>query len=135
MLLPSLNLKILRLVGEGLSVIFFFLMALKRGSFSIRISAAMGGALLGSLYSHCGDQIWILPIFLCVLREVAQKKTLFWGLFFFLALNIIAIPDYHVPQPHLWFWSGFWSVGYLAILGIYWALTIKNSSSGSRLKV
>ncbi len=131
---PSSLLDFFRKIGGVLSGIFIVGISYRGGDVQKRLSQILSLALLGSLYSHCGDQIWILPLFLWSLKRIESKKTAFWFLLALVSVNMILIPNYHHLSPLFWFWAGYWSVGYLAALGVFWILNNKNRSTGEELK-
>lgn len=124
-----------RKTGGVVSGILIVGISYRWGEVQKRLSQILSLALLGSLYSHCGDQIWVLPMFLWVLKRFESKKAIFWFLLALVSINIILIPNYRHLSPLFWFWAGYWSVGYLAALGVFWILNSKNRSSGEELKV
>ena len=132
---PSSLLDFFRKMGGAVSGIIIMGISYRAGEVQKRLSQILSLALLGSLYSHCGDQIWILPLFLWSLKELASKKAVFWLLLALVSLDIILIPNYRHLSPLFWFWAGYWGVGYLAALGVFWILNSKNRSSGEELKV
>ena len=132
---PSSLLQLARKMSEIFSGLLIVWISYRPGSVEKRLARVLSVALLGSLYSHCGDQIWILPLFLTTLKEIRSRKIVVWFLLTLLSANLLLIPNYRALPSLFWFWSGYWSVGYLAVLGIFWIWNTRNLSSGTELKV
>ncbi len=132
---PSRFLEFFRKISWVLSGLLVAWISYRPGPVEKRLALILSVALLGSLYSHCGDQIWILPLFIVILKGISSRKTVFWFLLTFLSVNLLMIPDYRALSSLFWFWSGYWSVGYLTVLGIFWIWNTRNWSRGSELKV
>ncbi len=131
---PSPWLQFFRKIGGVFSGFFILWISLRPGSAQKRLALIFSIALLGSLYSHCGDQVWILPLFLAVLRDIGNRKISLWFLLILISVNLLLIPNYRALPSYFWFWSGYWSVGYLTVLGVFWIWNTRNLSSGPELK-
>ena len=85
------------------------------------VAAAL--ALVGSVYSHAGDQLWLLPLAVVVwprFREKARiKDAALLGVLIGVNIVVRVISD---PFRLSWFSAGYWTPMYL-LLG--WALHLK----------
>lgn len=105
-----------------------------RGTFTERLAAAYVVALAGSLYSHNGDMLWLLPGLLLGLRAArAIRPVPLRGLLAASAmLSLLVLPSYRRVEPYGRFIQGYWTAGCLLLaLACWWSWTRPRTYSAS----